>query len=82
MKYATLKTIHETLAAELERLDERRASYWKLMDIAARERGIGLDEFIELPEGAALYDEYDRVRADYNRVAAALDDFNATTGTD
>ena len=79
MRYTTLKTIHDTLTAELERLDERRASYWKLMDIAARERGIRLGEFIEQPEGAALYDEFDRTRADYNRVADALDDFNATT---
>jgi hypothetical protein len=76
MRYTTLKTIHDTLAAELERLDERKTSCWKVMEIAARERGIGLDEFIELPEGAALYDEYDQARADYNRVADALDDLN------
>ena len=76
MKYATLKTIHEALTAELERLDERMAACWKVMEIAARERGISLDEFIELPEGAALYDEFDRTRADYNRVADALDDLN------
>lgn len=76
MKYATLKTIHDTLTAELERLDERKASHWEALAIAARERGIGLDEFIEQPEGAALYDEFDRTRADYNRVADALDDLN------
>jgi hypothetical protein len=76
MRYTTLKTIHETLAAELERLDERRTSRWEAFAIAARDRGISLDEFIEQPEGAALYDEYDQARADYNRVADALDDLN------
>jgi hypothetical protein len=76
MRYTTLKTIHETLIAELDRLAEHKYSRWNVMEIAARNRGISLDEFIEQPEGAALYDEYDQARADYNRVADALDDFN------
>ena len=76
MRYTTLKIIHETLAAELERLDERKVSCWKVMEITAQERGISLDEFIEQPEGAALYDEYDRARAKYNALADALDDLN------
>ena len=76
MRYTTLKIIHETLSAELERLDERKVSCWKVMEITAQERGISLDEFIEQPEGAALYDEYDRSRTAYYRVADALDDLN------
>lgn len=76
MRYTTLKIIYETLTAELERLDERRASCWKVMEITAHERGISLDEFIEQPEGVALYDEYDRALNAYNRVSDALDDLN------
>lgn len=76
MRYTTLKIIHETLAAELERLEERRASCWEALVEAAAERKTGLDEFIEQPEGAVLYDEYDRAKAKYNALANALDDLN------
>lgn len=76
MRYTTLKTIYEALTAELDRMAEHKNSCWEVMEIAARDRGISLDEFIEQPEGAALYDEYDQARADYNRVADALDDLD------
>lgn len=75
MTYATIHTIREALASELERLVERRTSCWEVMEITARKRGISLDEFIAQPEGAALYDEYGRSQAAYGRVADALDDF-------
>ena len=76
MRYATLKIIHETLAAELERANESKDSAWQELENFAESCGVSIDDAIMRTEGARLYDKYDRARNAANRIADAMEDLS------
>lgn len=82
MTDATIRTIREALVHELERTKQLKVSQWQMLKLWAGVSNISVDDAIKLAGGSRMYATFERLCADCDRIAAALDDFNATTGAD